>query len=104
MAKAISKPATTEKKAVKTKVAKPAADIGKVSEVILEKLKELGIEEQLQADLAWCIGSYQHDGNPVGLIENAGRALEVLKAAHATKTKGITAKLIKDIEEAIASK
>jgi hypothetical protein len=103
MAKATTKPATTEKKPAKAKVSKPAADISKVSETILEKLKSLGIEEQLQADISWCIGSYNYDKNPVGLIENAKKALDVFKEALAKKTKGVTAKLIKDIETAIAA-
>ncbi len=104
MAKATTKPATTEKKPAKAKVSKPVADIGTISQDILDKLKALGIEEQLQSDIAWCIGSYSHDNNPVGLYENASKALEVFKEANAKKTKGITAKWIKDIEQAIASK
>ncbi len=103
MAKATTKTATAEKKPAKAKVSKPAADIGKISETILEKLKSLGIEEQLQADIAWCIGSYSYDKNPVGLIENAKKALDVFKEALAKKTKGVTAKLIKDIETAITA-
>jgi hypothetical protein len=102
MAKATTKPATTEKKPAKAKASKPAADIGKVSEAILEKLKALNIEDQLQSDISWCLGSYSFDKNPVGLIENAKKALDVLKAEQAKKTKGVTAKLIKEIEVAIA--
>lgn len=103
MAKATTKPVATEKKPAKVKVSKPIADIGKVSETILEKLKSLGIEEQLQADISWCIGSYNFDKNPVGLIENAKKALDIFKDALSKKAKGITAKLIKDIETAIAA-
>jgi hypothetical protein len=101
MAKATTKTATAEKKPAKAKVSTPAADIGKISETILDKLKALGIDEQLQADITWCIGSYRYDKNPVGLIENARKALVIFKEAQAKKVKGITAKLIKDIETAI---
>jgi hypothetical protein len=103
MAKATTKTATAEKKTTKAKVSKPAVDLGKISETILDKLKSLGIEEQLQADISWCIGSYNYDQNPVGLIDNAKKALEVFKEAQAKKTKGVTAKLIKDIEAAISA-
>jgi hypothetical protein len=50
----------------------------------------------------WCLGSYNHDHNPVGLIEKASQALVVFKAELAKKTKGITAKFINDIESALA--
>jgi hypothetical protein len=104
MAKATTKPATTEKKPAKAKASKLVADIGTISQEILDKLKTLGIEDQLQSDITWCLGSYSHDRNPVGLYENASKALEVFKEAYVKKTKGITATWIKEIEKAIASR
>jgi len=58
----------------------------------------------LQSDIVWCLGSYGHDKNPVGLMEKSAQALVAFKAELGKKTKGITAKFISDIESALASK
>lgn len=97
MAKAPAKKAAPAKK-------KPAAsNILSISETILGKLRDINAAPGLQSDIVWCIGSYHHDQNPVGLFEKAAEALPILKEAHANKTKGITAKLIGDIEKALAA-
>jgi hypothetical protein len=108
MAKSIAKPtpakAAPKKVAAKaTKVtAKPkSTDLEKVSKSILSKLKSLDLDHQLQSDIVWCLGSYSHDKNPIGLIETAERAANVLKTELARKAKGITPKFIADIEAAI---
>ena len=98
MAKTITKPKAPAKKA-KADV----APIAKATQTILEKLKALDIEPQLQSDITWCLGSYSHDNNPVGLYEVASKALSILKAELSKKTKGITAKLISDIEKALTA-
>lgn len=99
----------------KTKIEKPVAkkapakratttktvDIEKVSISILEKLKSLNTEPQLQSEIEWCLGSYSHDKNPVGLIQTGERAVAFFQSELAKKTKGITAKFIADIEKAI---
>ncbi|MCW5912298.1 MAG: hypothetical protein KIT62_14605 [Cyclobacteriaceae bacterium] len=72
------------------------------TEAIVEKLRSLDIEHQLQADLEWCLGSYRYDGNPVGLVDAISRALTVLKAEQAKKTKGVTATFISGIEKVLA--
>ena len=100
MAKTITKAAK-----VPARKAKPTiAPIAKVTQTILEKLKALDIEQQLQSDIAWCLGSYSHDNNPVGLYEVAAKALVILKIENAKKTKGITTKMIADIEKALTTK
>jgi hypothetical protein len=95
-------------KPVKKAAAKPAAKakpsvdlIEKVSQESLQKLQELGIEQQLQSDIEWCLGSYRHDKNPTGLYEMAEKTLVVFQAEKTKKTKGITAKLITDLESAL---
>ena len=106
MAKTASK---TAKAPAKTTVAKSKpkattkASIEKVCEDALKALKSLDIESQLQSDITWCLGSYKNDKNPVGLYEMAGRALEVFQAEKVKKTKGVTSKLIGDLEKAIKS-
>jgi hypothetical protein len=93
----------------KTAAAKPKANasvdiLEKVSEEALKKFQSLGIEQQLQADLEWCLGSYRHDRNPIGLIDIINQSLVVLKAEQARKTKGVTSKLITDLEKAVSVK
>ncbi|MEX2235370.1 MAG: hypothetical protein WD824_24615 [Cyclobacteriaceae bacterium] len=76
-------------------------NIEKVCEEALGKLQELGIEDQLQRDLQWCLGSYKADRNPVGLYGTVKQALMVLKNEKEKKTKGVTSKLINDIEKIV---
>lgn len=102
MAKATAKTVTAPaKKSVAKPKAKTSASIEKVSEEVLEKLKSLDLEQQLQADIEWCLGSYRYDQNATGLIEAIGKAHDVLKQAHAKKTKGITATLLSSIEKVL---
>ncbi|MDQ2656825.1 MAG: hypothetical protein M3Y60_05340 [Bacteroidota bacterium] len=103
MAKAAAK---TSAKAETRKPRAPRAkgsgiDIKKVSEEALQKLQTLGIDDQLQRDLEWCLGSYRADGNPVGLYDSAQRALAIFKNEKQKKTKGVTAKLISDLEKVL---
>lgn len=106
MAKAAAK-TTTKTSAAKTETSKPRAPRAKVSNnniekantEALQKLQELAIEEQLQRDIEWCLGSYRADQNPVGLYETARKALTVLQAEKQKKTKGVTTKLINDLEK-----
>jgi hypothetical protein len=96
-----SAPARSASAKVKSNATPSADSLEKASEAALSKLQQLGIEQQLQADLEWCLGSYRFDKNPAGLYEAAGRALTVLNAEKAKKTKGVTVKLIGDLEKAL---
>ena len=106
MAKAAAKSTTKTEKTETTRTRAPRAaaptnNIEKVTEDALQKLQELGIEEQLQRDIQWCLGSYRADNNPVGLYESAKKALAVLREEKEKKTKGVTAKMISDLEKAV---
>ena len=79
-------------------------DIQKITADALANLKALNIEHALQADIEWCLGSYGSDKNPIGLYDMISRALPILKAELKKKTKGVTAKLVGDIEKAMSSK
>jgi hypothetical protein len=94
----VKKSATSTTK-TKAKASPDALD--KISEETLKKFQSLGIEQQLQADLEWCLGSYRHDKNPSGLLGMMSRALDVLKTEQAKKTKGVTSKLITDLEKTL---
>jgi hypothetical protein len=79
-------------------------NIEKVCQDALEKLKDLGIDQQLQHDIEWCLGSYRADHNPVGLYDMAERALTIFREEKSRKTKGVTAKMITDLEKAVQSR
>ncbi len=106
MAKASSKtPVKTEKKKVTPKKATASPDqIVKACQISLAALATLDIEHSLQSEINWCLGSYQNDGNPIGLFQMAERSLVVFKEEQVKKTKGITAKLVGDIEKALKSR
>ena len=104
MAKAAAKSVTKTETTTKSRAPRAKAsgnNIEKATEDALQKLQELGINDQLQRDIEWCLGSYRADQNPVGLYENARKALEVLKMEKEKKTKGVTAKFITDLEKAV---
>ena len=90
----------SQPKASKSTSAK-VISIEKACTVALAKLKELNIDESLQSEIQWCLGSYQSDKNPVGLYQMAKRAIAVFTVEQANKTKGVTAKLVTDLEKAI---
>jgi hypothetical protein len=102
--------AKTSAKAPKktTSTAKPKAsssiNIEQACQDALDKLKTLGIDQQLQSDIEWCLGSYRSDSNPVGLYAMAERALNIFKEEKAKKTKGVTAKTITDLEKIIEAR
>ncbi len=104
MAKTAVKTATktvAKSSSPKPKAKAPGTKIEKVSEEVLQKLQTLGIDQQLQSELEWCLGSYRFDQNPSGLYEMAERALTVLTGEKDKKTKGVTTKLLGDIESAL---
>lgn len=106
MAKATAKKTTTPAKkaaAPRTKAKASGVSIDKACEQALEKLKALNIEQQLQADIAWCLGSYGYDQNPVGLYQIGSKALDVLTAAKSKNAKSVPAKVINDLSKALKS-
>ncbi len=94
--------AKATKPAVKKSPAKPkskAISIEQASYEALAKLKALNIEPQLQAEIEWCIGSYNSDKNPIGLYEMVNRAIAVFQSELQKKTKGVTAKFVGDLRK-----
>lgn len=67
----------------------------------LEKLEKLKLDEQLQAELNWCLGSYEYDQNPVGVIEKSSKALELLKSKREENARAVSKKLIEDLEKLV---
>lgn len=66
-----------------------------------EKLESLGIEDQIQAELEYVIGSYNFDKNPVGLYEIGGKAFKALEAYKTEHPRKVSKKLLSDIESAL---
>jgi hypothetical protein len=102
---------TTKTPAKKVAAKKPesaskanSVSLDNTGEGVLKKLKDLGLDTQLQADLEWCLGSYRADQNPSGLYDMLERSLGVLNTAKENKTKGITAKLTGDIEKVLKTR
>jgi hypothetical protein len=93
-----------KKEAAKSKASVVSYDILNAAEDVLSTLRKLNIDQQLQADIEWCIGSYHADKNPIGLFDMVNRALPILKTELARKTKGVTAKLITNLEQVIKTK
>jgi hypothetical protein len=108
--KSAAKPAKKSTSSTKPKAtsAKPTASsvlaIEKISEEALKTLRGLNIEQSLQADLQWCLGSYRADKNPVGLYTMAERALVVLKGVREKNPKAVSTKLVGDIAKALKSR
>jgi hypothetical protein len=111
MAKATSK--TPAKKAANKPVKKAASaskpkpvivSIEQACESALLSLRALNLNAQLQAELEWCLGSYKADSNPAGLYEMAQRAVDTFAEEKKKKTKGVTAKMISDLDKAIKTK
>ena len=65
-----------------------------------EKIK-LAETAELQAKLAWCIGSYDYDKNPSGLSEFGGMALTELNRIKEKSPKKVAKKLIDGLDGAI---
>lgn len=99
MAKTTAK--TSKVPAKKTASPKPL-DLAKVAESVIQKMEELNLDQKLQSEIQWCLGSYKNDHNPVGLLEKMGEALALFKSELTKKTKGIAPKFIGDIKKVLA--
>ena len=102
---------TAKNPAKKVAAKKPASapkietlSLDNIGEDVLKKLRNLGLDAQLQADLEWCLGSYRADQNPSGLYNMLEKSLSVLNAAKENKAKGITTKLTGEIEKALKTR
>lgn len=103
MAKTTVKKVATKAREKKTTPSEKssAPSIESAARTALSKLRELNLDTRLQADLDWCLGSYGFDKNPSGLYEMVGRAIDVFTAEKEKKTKGVTAKLLTDLQKGI---
>jgi hypothetical protein len=71
----------------------------------LESLEKLKLPEtaELQAKLAWCIGSYDYDKNPSGLTEFGEMALKALNRIKEKNPRKVSKKVLEGLEAAISN-
>jgi hypothetical protein len=100
--KSAPKKAAAPKKPAKKKV-EGTLPIVKANEEALKKLRALKIEQGLQNDIQWCLGSYAYDKNPGGLFEMGARAFKVFKDLRSINPKSVPTTLLKTLEKALAS-
>lgn len=69
----------------------------------LETLEKINLPEtaELQAKLAWCIGSYDYDKNPSGLSEFGDMALKFLNKFKEKNPRKVTKKVLDGLDAAI---
>ena len=69
----------------------------------LETFKKLNDDDyaEIQSKLEFVVGSFDFDGNPVGLYEFGTLAIPLLKKAKETYPRKITKKVIEELEKAV---
>jgi len=70
-------------------------------EAAVQTFAKLNKEEyaEIQSKLEYCIGSYDHDKNPSGLIEYGRMALAELKAFKEKNPRKVNRKILADLEK-----
>ena len=56
---------------------------------------------EIQANLEWCLGSYNNDKNPVGIYKFGAESLETLKRVKAKQPRKVSKKVIEQLDKAI---
>lgn len=69
-----------------------------------ETLAKLGIEENIQSELDWVLGSYRNDHNPVGLYEVGEKAYRALENYKQQKPKAVTKKTLDELQKALKTR
>ena len=64
------------------------------------KLKD-GKYDNIKSKLEYCVGSYDYDKNPEGLVEYGNVALEELRAAKEKYPRKFNKKIITDLEKGL---
>jgi hypothetical protein len=64
------------------------------------KLKQTDFDDII-SKLEYCIGSYNFDKNPSGLVEYGFKALEMLREVKKKHPKKVTAVVIRSLEESL---
>jgi hypothetical protein len=76
-------------------------DACELSIMSFQKLNQPELEDII-SKLRFCIGSYNFDKNPSGLVEYGFKALEMLKEIRKTKPRKIPVEVVNALEESLA--
>ena len=68
----------------------------------LQKLNDPDTQE-LQSKLEWCLGSYDNDKNPAGLVEYGSVTLQTLKDIKKEYPRKINKKVIEGLEKSLGA-
>ena len=92
------------KKTTAAKTTDPGAELVKLCQQVVAKFDKMdgGQYDETKGKLEWCLGSYNYDKNPAGLVEYGNKAVAQLKEARAEKPRQVPQKLIDDLEKALA--
>ena len=101
-AKAPAKKAAPKKTTSRT--TDPAANLAKQCQTVAAKFDKMdnGKYNEIKEKLEWCLGSYNYDKNPAGLVDYGKQAVDKLKEARQEKPRQVSQKLIDDLEKALA--
>lgn len=96
-----AKKAPTKKTAAKVD---PGTQLEKACKDAVAKLQKMddGKYQEVREKLEWCIGSYNYDKNPEGIVEYGRRAADVLKEAREENPRKVSKKLVTDLDNALA--
>jgi hypothetical protein len=84
--------------------------MGKINEKLVKScndalitFKKLDLNDysDLSSKLEWCIGSYEYDKNPEGLIEYGTLALNALKEYKSKNPRKVNKRIIENLEKVI---
>ncbi|WPP52332.1 hypothetical protein [Catalinimonas niigatensis] len=100
------KEATAKKAAPKKAAAKsePASKLEKACKDAVAKFQKMEGDQykDILEKLEWCIGSYNYDKNPEGLVQYGKQASDLLKKARKENPKKVSQKLVEDLDKALA--
>lgn len=100
------KAAPTKKAATKKSAASadPAVKLEKACKDAVAKFQKMdgGQYKEIQEKLEWCIGSYNYDKNPEGLVEYGNKAANILKEVRKDSPRKVSKKLVDDLDNALA--
>jgi len=85
--------------------ADPATKLEKACKDAVAKLQtmENGKYQEIREKLEWCIGSYNYDKNPEGLIEYGKKASDAFKELREENPRKVSKKLVEDLDKALGS-
>jgi len=75
-------------------------DACEITVATFQKLKQPEFDDII-SKLGYCIGSYNYDKNPTGLVEYGFRALEMLKEVRRKFPRKVSAAVINSLEESL---